>query len=153
MNKILTLTTRKHSSRMRTAHLRWLYVFQYPPLDVSTIGEEVLEWTSWTGLQWWPPHVSSRGTGHIWDLSLWTDRQSHTTENITFPQIRHPLCLSKGLLKRSKVPLKNSDIGMCKRNLRNLCYFRIRFLSASTIPWAWFTPSTWVCNCFWVLRC
>ena len=56
---------RKHSRRIRTAHLKTIswYVLQWPPSDVTPEGMGIAGEQVWTGLQWWPPDVSNRGVG------------------------------------------------------------------------------------------
>ena len=65
------------------------------PTDVSTSGRlsSEVQWTSFNRSQWWPPDVTSGGKGSPCpksggELDGMTGRQTDTTENITFPQLR-----------------------------------------------------------------
>ena len=90
-----------------------LYVLRWPP-DVSTVGACTVRSSKqiWTGLQWCPPDVTSRGRGSTCPMSgerwgcgvpytvrsnaSWVmvttgppNRMTDTCENITFPQLHH----------------------------------------------------------------
>ena len=100
-------TTRKHSSRMCTARLPTVnftgHQMSLPVVGVSSSNQV------WTGLQWWPPDVTSRRRGRsnagdpmlmcrgctvrsnaLWVMVTWGTpcEQTDMTENITFQLLR-----------------------------------------------------------------
>ena len=100
--------TRKHSSRIHTAHLCWTYLLQKPP-DISVVGREGVESQvneslmvatrdHWQGHGWGVQYLMSgrglyckvtciMGNDYMGSPCGQTVWQTYMTENITFPQL------------------------------------------------------------------